>query len=85
MAQRFKLYFPAIVAPLENPVARNETSIRAVRANHAVVEDEAMIRSNVRECLQQLGYRVLEAENGEAALRICDDLPAKSISYSPIW
>jgi CheY-like chemotaxis protein len=36
-----------------------------------VVEDEAMIRSNVRECLQQLGYQVLEAESGEIAVHLC--------------
>ncbi len=36
-----------------------------------------MIRGNVRECLQQLGYRVLEAENGQAALKTCDDLRGK--------
>ena len=36
-----------------------------------------MIRGNVRECLQQLGYHTLEAENGEAALQICDDLHGK--------
>ena len=38
-----------------------------------VVEDEAMIRSNVRECLQQLGYEVLEAESGEIALKLCEE------------
>jgi len=32
-----------------------------------------MIRSNVRECLQQLGYEVLEAENGEIALALCEE------------
>ena len=42
-----------------------------------VVEDEATIRSNVRECLQQLGYQVLEAESGEAALRVCDEQRGK--------
>ncbi len=42
-----------------------------------VVEDEAMIRSNVRECLQQLGYEVLEAESGEIALKLCEQRRGK--------
>ena len=35
-----------------------------------VVEDEAGLRSMVRETLSQRGYRVLEARNGEEALRV---------------
>ncbi len=73
----FKLYFPAIVAPLEHPVTRGETFSAPGGQTVLVVEDEAMIRCNVRECLQQLGYRVLEAENGEAALLTCDDVGGK--------
>lgn len=69
----FKLYFPAITAPLENPVEHSMPIARPTGQTILIVEDEAMIRGNVRECLQQLGYRVLEAENGEAALQVCDD------------
>ena len=36
-----------------------------------MVEDEAAIRANVRECLRQLGYTALEADSGEAALEMC--------------
>ena len=51
-----------------------------------IVEDEAMIRSNVRECLQQLGYQVSEAENGEAALQdLRRVFRAKLISFSRTW
>jgi CheY-like chemotaxis protein len=35
------------------------------------VEDDATIRSNVRLCLEQLGYHVLEARDGDAALETC--------------
>jgi PAS domain S-box-containing protein len=35
-----------------------------------VVEDEAVVRLLVVEVLKELGYRALEAENGESALRI---------------
>ena len=82
----FKLYFPATTAALESPVLRSETYLRPAGQTVLVVEDEAMIRSNVRECLQQLGYQVLEAENGEMALETLRRTSrAKSILCSPTW
>jgi signal transduction histidine kinase/ActR/RegA family two-component response regulator len=38
-----------------------------------VVEDEAGVRSMVREALSQRGYKVLEARNGEEALRVFEE------------
>jgi two-component system, cell cycle sensor histidine kinase and response regulator CckA len=73
----FKLYFPASTAVLEGPVIRSQTTFRPEGQMVLVVEDEAMIRSNVRECLQQLGYEVLEAESGEIALRLCEEWHGK--------
>ena len=73
----FKIYFPAITAALEKPLARSESYSEPSGQTILIVEDEATIRSNVRECLEQLGYRVVEAENGEAALQVCDDLHGK--------
>jgi len=67
----FKLYFPSTTAPLEGPAVRSETVPRPAGQKVLVVEDEGIIRSNVRECLQQLGYQVLEADNGENALQLC--------------
>ncbi len=69
----FKVYFPVTRAALETPVAPRETTYRPAGQTVLVVEDEAMIRSNVRECLQQLGYQVLEAESGEIALKLCEE------------
>jgi PAS domain S-box-containing protein len=73
----FKIYFPAITAALENPLARSESYSEPSGQTILIVEDEATIRSNVRECLEQLGYRVVEAENGEAALQVCGRLHGK--------
>ncbi len=71
----FKVYLPATVKPVEQPLQRAEGSGRAQGQLLLVVEDEHGIRNNVRECLQQLGYRVLEAEDGESALQLCDEHP----------
>jgi PAS domain S-box-containing protein len=69
----FKLYFPATTAALENPALHSQASSRPPRRTVLVVEDEAVIRGNVRECLQQLGHEVLEAESGQVALKICGE------------
>ncbi len=73
----FKLYFPTTEAALEVIPRRTDIAGRATGQTVLVVEDESAIRGNVRDCLQQLGYTVLEAESGEAALEICQQKQGK--------
>ena len=40
-----------------------------------VVDDESQVRSLARDILQGAGYRVLEAEDGEQALRLAEQHP----------
>ena len=40
-----------------------------------VVDDEAQVRALARDILLGAGYRVLEAEDGEQALRLAEDHP----------
>ena len=40
-----------------------------------VVDDEAQVRNLARDILVGAGYRVLEAEDGESALRIAEEHP----------
>src|SRR5271165_7617408 len=68
----FKLYFPRINAPLEVLPSRADDAGHATGQTILVVEDETAIRTTVRDCLHQLGYTVLEADSGEAALEICE-------------
>ncbi len=73
----FKLYFPATTAGLDRVPLRMDDTSTASGQLLLVVEDESLIRANVCECLQHLGYRVLEAEDADTALRICAELEAQ--------
>ena len=49
------------------PAATTEAHVKA-NMTVLVVEDELLIRWSLRNCLQRLGLKVLEAESGEAGL-----------------
>ena len=68
----FKLYFPMTDAALEMLPWRTDVAGRATGQTVLVVEDDNAIRGNVCDCLRQLGYTVLEADSGEAALEVCE-------------
>ena len=72
----FKLYFPATTASSKRLTLR-EVFVRPSGQALLVVEDDANIRSNVCQCLQQLGYQASQAESGAAALRVCEELEGK--------
>ncbi len=69
----FKLYFPVTGAQLDVPLQHAELSAPAGEKTILIVEDEAEIRQNVRECLQQLGFKVLEASDGIHALKLVQE------------
>jgi nitrogen-specific signal transduction histidine kinase/FixJ family two-component response regulator len=69
----FQLYFPATTAAVELPTLRTGDDAPVYGRLVLLVDDDASIRANVCECLQQLGYRVLEAEDGAAALKLCEE------------
>ena len=56
--------------------ARNETIL--------VVEDDDDVRSYSTESLRELGYTVLEAPNGRAALQVLDSHPEISVLFTDI-
>ena len=67
----FRIYLPRVEDSAE-PCGSAPASQAAGGGSGTVllVEDEESVRQLVRETLQAKGYQVLEAENGEAALRI---------------
>ncbi len=68
----FKLYFPATDSAPGQVELRNDTAGQPDGQAILVVEDDASIRGNVCECLQNLGYTAMEANSAEAALRVCE-------------
>jgi len=76
----FKIYFPRIEEVTESiePGAKITKSFQGSETI-LLVEDEEMVRRLARTILQDNGYNVLEASNGEEALRIAQEHGAKQI------
>ncbi len=67
----FKIYLPAVMESAEAVVREGEDSTPVPSTETILlVEDEPQVRSLTRTMLARLGYRVLEAESGDEALRI---------------
>jgi PAS domain S-box-containing protein len=70
----FKLHFPVADGPAstthsgDHPVVRGTETI-------LLVEDEDAVRTLICTVLEQAGYTVLEADRGDAALRLVEDHP----------
>ena len=73
----FKLYFPATTAAVDRSATTYEATSRPNGQVVLVVDDESSIRANVSECLQQMGYRVLTADNSSAAWKVCAEEQGK--------
>ena len=70
----FTIYLPRVEEAAESN-ARPQGDARAVGGNETIllVEDEESVRQLVSETLTAKGYRVLEAERGEAALKMASE------------
>ncbi len=70
----FMIWLPRVEhpAPLNGP-SRGSAELRAGRETILLVEDEDGVRELAREVLQGHGYTVIEARDGESALRIVED------------
>jgi two-component system cell cycle sensor histidine kinase/response regulator CckA len=67
----FKLYFPLVQEPISSGM-NEEVGISRQLSSETVllVEDEAQVRELTAKMLKQLGYSVLTAENGDAAVEV---------------
>ena len=67
----FKIYFPKYTGRAEETEKRGKKTRIRGRETVLVVEDEEAVREAVCLMLRSLGYKVLEANNAEEAMRIC--------------
>jgi two-component system cell cycle sensor histidine kinase/response regulator CckA len=72
----FKVYFP-VVDKVSAPLIRQAQPEGTPRGSETVLlaEDATGVRAVAREILERLGYRVLEASNGRAALELASRTP----------
>jgi CheY-like chemotaxis protein len=67
----FKIYLPVFSVKAEpKPELKHKVELRPERFKILVVEDEMMVRELVVESLENFGYIVLSAANGEEAIRL---------------
>ena len=67
----FRVYLPAVDDPEDRPAASNGDAAAASGSETVlVVEDEASVRSFIREVLDGRGYALLEARNADEAVAI---------------
>jgi PAS domain S-box-containing protein len=81
-----KLYFPRVHAA----VSQDETEVVEVVARGSanetilVVEDDTDVRGYSCDILRELGYNILEAGNGEAALKLLDAHPHIKLLFTDV-
>ena len=82
-----KLYLPRHLGGDEQPDSADHEreNARAIGTECIlVVEDDAALRAHTTEILTELGYRVLEASSGAAALEILERTPALDLLFTDI-
>ena len=70
----FKVYLPQVKKDAD-PEEKEQTPVPELDGSETVliVEDDDLLRNLAQNTLQSYGYRILNAENGEAALRVCQE------------
>ena len=73
-----RIYLPRLVSAGEEapPEGEPTPAARARQESILVVEDDADVRSYSVEVLSELGYQVIEAEDGPGTLRLLEDSPS---------
>ncbi len=85
---RIRLFLPRIGQHQRKQMAPRRESEDTPRASGVetilVVEDEADVRAHSTETLREMGYQVLEAEDGAQALRVLDAHPEIKLLFTDV-
>jgi CheY-like chemotaxis protein len=73
----FKVFLPATTQRKTEPTTTEKISVIRGHETILLVEDEATLRRLVAQGLRQLGYCVLEADNGQAAMKLWQEQSQK--------
>jgi len=68
----FKIYLPQVDATAEGAIAAPGARVARGTETVLLVEDAAAVRAVTKQILERQGYTVLEAPNGDAALRVAE-------------
>jgi signal transduction histidine kinase/CheY-like chemotaxis protein len=69
----FEVYLPQVLSPVADTEEKVQTTAAFIAEETILlVEDEEIVRKLVSNILQMRGYTVLEASNGDEALRVCE-------------
>jgi two-component system cell cycle sensor histidine kinase/response regulator CckA len=66
----FKIYLPLIKSKVEEAKAEDYPIIKRGIETVLIAEDDAQVRELIKEVLEGFGYKVVEAEDGEDAIRV---------------
>lgn len=73
----FKVYLPRIDEVKTDALAEELESARQGHETILLVEDEDVVRALTKEILEEYGYTMIVASNGQEALRICDEFDGR--------
>jgi len=82
-----KIYLPRLLGeeqPAEMPVKPMEAAANGQSETILVVEDDPGVREHTVETLRELGFRVIDAADGAAALGILDRLPGIDLMFTDV-
>ncbi len=75
LGTNIELWLPQTEDAFEEPAVRGEAGAAKQHGTALLVDDEKFVRLSTADMLTDLGYRVLEAESAEEALRLFEDAP----------
>jgi PAS domain S-box-containing protein len=80
------LWLPAceVCSEAQSPAQRAPDEVRGERGLALLVEDDPQVRKVVRRALLELGFAVIEAENGVEAMQILDQTPSIALLLSDV-
>ncbi|HEY0523756.1 MAG TPA: ATP-binding protein, partial [Stellaceae bacterium] len=82
-----KIYLPRLLGPTDDApdeTVRDDRALRADAETILLVEDDEDVRAYTEEALEELGYSVLTAADGPAALQVLSEHPGVDLFFTDV-